>query len=34
QGTRRMGVALARDTDVQLAVDKAKEVVSRLEMTI
>ena len=34
QGTRRMGVALARDTDVQLAVDKAKEVVSRLEVTI
>lgn len=34
QGTRRMGVALARDTDVQLAVDKAKEVVSRLEVAI
>ena len=34
KGTRRMGVALARDTDVQLAVDKAKEVVSRLEVTI
>ncbi|TMP45237.1 phosphoribosylglycinamide formyltransferase 2 [Pseudoalteromonas citrea] len=34
KGTRRMGVALARDTDVKLAVDKAKEVVSRLEVTI
>ncbi|KAF7772392.1 phosphoribosylglycinamide formyltransferase 2 [Pseudoalteromonas citrea] len=34
QGTRRMGVALARDVDVQLAVDKAKEVVSRLEVTL
>jgi phosphoribosylglycinamide formyltransferase 2 len=34
QGTRRMGVALARDVDVQQAVDKAKEVVNRLEVTL